>query len=176
MPCLRLILVRHGQSQWNLENRFTGWWDVDLTEKGVAEARAAGALLADKGMLPTRRLHLAPDPRDQDAAPRARSLRAAVDPRDQGLAAQRAALRRADRARQGRDRGQARRRAGQDLAPQLRHAAAGARRRVGVRPGSRPALRRDRDPRDREPQATRSRACCPITRARSCRSSRPARR
>jgi 2,3-bisphosphoglycerate-dependent phosphoglycerate mutase len=49
----RLILVRHGQSQWNLENRFTGWWDVDLTEKGEAEARAAGALLAAKGMLPT---------------------------------------------------------------------------------------------------------------------------
>ncbi|WP_296679353.1 2,3-diphosphoglycerate-dependent phosphoglycerate mutase [Novosphingobium sp.] len=49
----RLILVRHGQSQWNLENRFTGWWDVDLTKKGEDEARAAGALLADKGMLPT---------------------------------------------------------------------------------------------------------------------------
>jgi 2,3-bisphosphoglycerate-dependent phosphoglycerate mutase len=49
-----LILVRHGQSQWNLENRFTGWWDVDLTEQGVAEAQAAGALLKDKGVLPTR--------------------------------------------------------------------------------------------------------------------------
>ena len=49
----RLILVRHGQSQWNLENRFTGWWDVDLTPKGEDEARAAGALLADKRMLPT---------------------------------------------------------------------------------------------------------------------------
>ena len=49
----RLILVRHGQSQWNLENRFTGWWDVDLTEKGEAEARAAGTLLAQKDMLPT---------------------------------------------------------------------------------------------------------------------------
>jgi len=48
-----LILVRHGQSQWNLENRFTGWWDVDLTDKGVAEATAAGALLAAKGLLPT---------------------------------------------------------------------------------------------------------------------------
>ncbi len=48
-----LILVRHGQSQWNLENRFTGWWDVDLTEKGVAEATAAGELLAEKGLLPT---------------------------------------------------------------------------------------------------------------------------
>jgi 2,3-bisphosphoglycerate-dependent phosphoglycerate mutase len=45
-----LVLLRHGQSQWNLENRFTGWWDVDLTDKGVAEARAAGALLRDKGL------------------------------------------------------------------------------------------------------------------------------
>ncbi len=50
----KLILVRHGQSQWNLENRFTGWWDVDLTELGVAEAKAAGKLLAEKGLLPTR--------------------------------------------------------------------------------------------------------------------------
>ncbi|MEM9084911.1 MAG: 2,3-diphosphoglycerate-dependent phosphoglycerate mutase [Pseudomonadota bacterium] len=49
----KLILVRHGQSQWNLENRFTGWWDVDLTEKGVAEAKAAGALMKEKGVLPT---------------------------------------------------------------------------------------------------------------------------
>ncbi|MHA6318457.1 2,3-diphosphoglycerate-dependent phosphoglycerate mutase [Altererythrobacter sp. CAU 1778] len=48
-----LILVRHGQSQWNLENRFTGWWDVDLTDKGVEEASAAGTLLRDKGLLPT---------------------------------------------------------------------------------------------------------------------------
>ena len=44
-----LILVRHGESQWNLENRFTGWWDVDLTEKGEGEARAAGRLLREKG-------------------------------------------------------------------------------------------------------------------------------
>ncbi len=49
----RLILIRHGQSQWNLENRFTGWWDVDLTPKGEEEARAAGRLMADKGMVPT---------------------------------------------------------------------------------------------------------------------------
>jgi len=49
----RLILVRHGQSQWNLENRFTGWWDVDLTEKGEAEAHAAGLLLAEKAIVPT---------------------------------------------------------------------------------------------------------------------------
>ena len=49
----RLILIRHGQSQWNLENRFTGWWDVDVTEKGAGEAFAAGELLAAKDMLPT---------------------------------------------------------------------------------------------------------------------------
>ena len=44
-----LILLRHGQSQWNLENRFTGWWDVDLSDKGVDEARAAGRLLKARG-------------------------------------------------------------------------------------------------------------------------------
>ena len=49
----RLILIRHGQSQWNLENRFTGWWDVDVTEKGAAEALAAGHLLRTRGVLPT---------------------------------------------------------------------------------------------------------------------------
>ena len=46
----QLVLIRHGQSQWNLENRFTGWWDVDVTEKGVEEARAAGRLMRDKGL------------------------------------------------------------------------------------------------------------------------------
>jgi len=45
----RLVLIRHGQSTWNLENRFTGWWDVDLTAKGVEEASAAGAALAAAG-------------------------------------------------------------------------------------------------------------------------------
>jgi 2,3-bisphosphoglycerate-dependent phosphoglycerate mutase len=45
-----LVLIRHGQSAWNLENRFTGWWDVDLTELGAAEAQAAGELLAARGL------------------------------------------------------------------------------------------------------------------------------
>ena len=44
-----LVLLRHGESQWNKENRFTGWKDVDLTEKGVEEARAAGRLLKREG-------------------------------------------------------------------------------------------------------------------------------
>ena len=46
----RLALIRHGQSHWNLENRFTGWVDVDLTEQGVAEAKKAGALLSATGV------------------------------------------------------------------------------------------------------------------------------
>jgi 2,3-bisphosphoglycerate-dependent phosphoglycerate mutase len=44
-----LVLLRHGESAWNLENRFTGWTDVDLSAKGVAEATAAGKLLKDEG-------------------------------------------------------------------------------------------------------------------------------
>ena len=48
----RLILLRHGQSQWNLENRFTGWFDVGLTDKGIEEATAAGALLLASGIRP----------------------------------------------------------------------------------------------------------------------------
>jgi 2,3-bisphosphoglycerate-dependent phosphoglycerate mutase len=45
-----LVFVRHGQSEWNLKNLFTGWKDPDLSEKGVAEARAAGMLLKAKGL------------------------------------------------------------------------------------------------------------------------------
>lgn len=46
----QLVLIRHGQSAWNLENRFTGWWDVDITDKGVAEARAAGRAMQAAGL------------------------------------------------------------------------------------------------------------------------------
>ena len=45
----KLVLMRHGESQWNLENRFTGWTDVDLTELGRDQARRAGELLKEKG-------------------------------------------------------------------------------------------------------------------------------
>lgn len=48
-----LILLRHGQSEWNLANLFTGWVDVDLTEQGRAEATRGGELLRDAGILPT---------------------------------------------------------------------------------------------------------------------------
>ncbi|MDO5727588.1 MAG: phosphoglyceromutase [Bowdeniella nasicola] len=47
-----LVLVRHGQSEWNAKNLFTGWVDVDLTEQGVAEAKRAGELMAKEGILP----------------------------------------------------------------------------------------------------------------------------
>ena len=47
-----LVLLRHGQSEWNLENRFTGWWDVGLTDEGQAEARAAAAALVDADITP----------------------------------------------------------------------------------------------------------------------------
>ena len=46
----RLVLIRHGQSAWNLENRFTGWWDVDLTPLGIEEARQAGELMTERGL------------------------------------------------------------------------------------------------------------------------------
>ncbi|NCV27046.1 MAG: 2,3-bisphosphoglycerate-dependent phosphoglycerate mutase, partial [Betaproteobacteria bacterium] len=45
----QLVIMRHGESQWNLENRFTGWMDVPLTAKGIEEARQAGALLRAHG-------------------------------------------------------------------------------------------------------------------------------
>lgn len=46
---IKLVLVRHGQSQWNLENRFTGWTDVDLSEQGIREAKEAGQKLKELG-------------------------------------------------------------------------------------------------------------------------------
>ena len=45
----KIVLIRHGESQWNKENRFTGWADVDLSEKGLSEAKAAGELLKSEG-------------------------------------------------------------------------------------------------------------------------------
>ena len=46
-----LILIRHGQSKWNLEKRFTGWVDIDLTDNGILEAKKAGALIKKKNLL-----------------------------------------------------------------------------------------------------------------------------
>ena len=49
-PVIRLVLLRHGESTWNRQNRFTGWTDVDLSEQGIAEAREAGRLLREEGL------------------------------------------------------------------------------------------------------------------------------
>ncbi len=46
---IKLVLVRHGQSEWNLENKFTGWTDVELSEQGIKEAKEAGKVLKEKG-------------------------------------------------------------------------------------------------------------------------------
>lgn len=51
MKTYRLVLVRHGESQWNKENRFTGWVDIDLSDKGREEARRAGRLMKEEGFL-----------------------------------------------------------------------------------------------------------------------------
>ena len=48
----KLILVRHGQSEWNLKNLFTGWTDVDLTEQGIEEALKAGKTIKEEGLKP----------------------------------------------------------------------------------------------------------------------------
>lgn len=48
---IKIVLLRHGESQWNKENRFTGWTDVDLSEKGIAEARKAGEALKREGFM-----------------------------------------------------------------------------------------------------------------------------
>ena len=126
----KLILVRHGQSIWNVENLFTGWHDVDLSDQGRKEAAQAGReLLKEK---------LAIDIAFTSVLKRAiRTLWIMLDEMDRMwipgralLAAQRAALRRAAGTQQGADRGEARRGAGEDLAPQLRHSAAGARARA----------------------------------------------
>ena len=58
-----LILVRHGQSVWNLEKRFTGWVDVDLTAQGKAEAEKAGVLIKERNI--DCLLYTSPSPRDR---------------------------------------------------------------------------------------------------------------
>ena len=45
----KLVLLRHGQSMWNLENKFTGWMDIDLSDQGIGEAHQAGKLLKGEG-------------------------------------------------------------------------------------------------------------------------------
>ena len=75
----RLVLLRHGESTWNKENRFTGWTDVDLTEQGRDEAREAGRLLKAERLRVRHRLHVGAEARDPHAVDRARRAGPAVD-------------------------------------------------------------------------------------------------
>ncbi len=158
-----LVLLRHGESDWNAKNLFTGWVDVPLSEKGRTEAETGGGLLAEAGVLPDvvhtsllRRAittaNLALDVADRHWIP----VHAA-------LAAQRAALRRAAGQEQEADPRAVRRGAVHALAPLVRRPAAADRGRRRVQPGRRPALRRARGRHARAPSASRtsSRGCCP---------------
>ena len=126
----KLVLVRHGESTWNLENRFTGWTDVDLTANGVEQARAAGRLLKEAGYEFDRcctsvlkraiwTLWHALDEMDRTWLPVTNDWR--LNERHYGALQ---GLNKAETTQQ------VRRRAGAGLAPQLRHAAAGAARRT----------------------------------------------
>ena len=120
----KLVLLRHGESTWNLENRFTGWTDVDLSPKGVEEAIAGAKLLKEGGYVF--------DVAHTSVLRRAiRTLWITLEGMDlmwipvkNTLAPQRAALRGAPGPQQGGDGEEVRRGAGEDLAPRLRDAAA----------------------------------------------------
>ena len=112
-----IVLLRHGESVWNKENRFTGWTDVDLTEKGVAEAYRAGNLLFKTGCQNLELCIGSHGPR--------------LDPGGEELEAERETLRIATRVEQERDRPKVWRRAGLDLASQLRYSPASP---IGRRP------------------------------------------
>ena len=76
----RLILLRHGESDWNEKNLFTGWVDVDLTEAGEREGRRGGELLVENGLLPDVVHTSLAAPRDPHGGHRPRRGRAALDP------------------------------------------------------------------------------------------------
>ena len=138
----RLILLRHGHSDWNAKNLFTGWVDVDLNAQGVEEAQPRRRAAARARPAARRTAHLGAAPRDPHREHRARGGRPAVDRRTPVLAAERAPLRRPAGQGQEADPGGARRGAVHAVPPLLRHPAAGDRARLGVRPGRRPPVRR----------------------------------
>ena len=165
-----LVLLRHGESEWNAKNLFTGWVDVDLTEKGRAEARARRRAAQGRRPPARRRAHLAAAPRDHHRQPRARRGRPPLDPGQARLAAQRAPLRRAAGQGQEADPRAVRRGAVHALAPLLRRA---RRRRIddddefSQAGDPRYAGLGDDMPAHGVPQGRRSRGCCPTGRPRS---------
>ena len=140
-----LVLVRHGQSDWNLKNLFTGWKDPDLTAQGIAEAKAAGQKLKAQGLVVRHRLHLGADARAAHADADAGGARPDDVADDQRPGAERARLRRSVGPQQGRCPRQMGRGAGAGLAPFLRRAAAGRREPQG-HAGARAALLRAGNP------------------------------
>ena len=167
-----LVLLRHGESEWNKANLFTGWVDVPLSEKGRVEAARGGQLLAEHGLLPDV-LHTSVLKR---AIATAELALAEADrqwiPVTRSLAAQRAALRRAAGQGQGRHPRRVRRGAVHALAPLVRHPAAARSSPAASSP--RTATRATRSSRRRparRPSASRtsSSGCCPTGTTRSCR-------
>lgn len=126
-----IVLLRHGESIWNKENRFTGWTDVDLTEKGVAEAYRAGNLLKEKGYVFNKAYtsYLKRAVKTLKLCIGSHGPR--LDPGGEELDAERETLRIATRVEQERDRPKVWRRAGLDLASQLRYSPASP---IGRRP------------------------------------------
>ena len=122
-----LVLVRHGQSDWNLKNLFTGWRDIDLTEKGVAEAREAGRKLKAQGIKFDVAFTSALIRAQRTLDLMLEEMGQSEHPGVQGPGAQRARLRRSFRAQQGRRAQEMGRGAGAHLAPLLRRGAAGRR-------------------------------------------------
>jgi 2,3-bisphosphoglycerate-dependent phosphoglycerate mutase len=122
----KVVLLRHGESTWNMENRFTGWTDVDLSERGFAEAHRAGYLLKTEGYVfdvaftsvlkrAIRTLWVTLDEMDLMWIPIHHWWR--LNERHSGAL---------QGAQQGGDSGKVRGRSGKDLAPQLRRPTAGA--------------------------------------------------
>ena len=158
-----LVLLRHGESVWNAENLFTGWVDVDLSDKGRAEALRGGEQLRDAGILPdvvhtsllrraitTATISL--DVADRHWIPVRRSWR--LNERHYGALQGKNKKQTLERVRRG---------AVHALAPLVRRPAAADRRRRRVLPGARRALRRPRRRAAPQPSASRtsSPACCP---------------
>ncbi len=143
----KLILLRHGESEWNAKNLFTGWVDVNLNEKGEKEAVRGGELLKDAGLLPDV-VHTSLQKRAiRTAQLGAGGRRPPLDPRPPLLAPERAPLRRAPGQGQGADARRVRRGAVHALAPLVRHPAAA---RWRTAPSSRRATTRATRPSRRE--------------------------
>ena len=119
-----LVLLRHGESDWNAKNLFTGWVDVDLSDKGRAEAVRGGELMVAEAAAAGRRPHLGAAARDPHREPRARRGRPALDPGASRTGGSTSATTAPAGQGQEADAGAVRRGAVHALAPLLRHPAA----------------------------------------------------